>query len=244
MIRDTFSDKSWHKFGEQVESRPPGNDGLFGFYFTLKEIIPDGVIGDHFFQNGKRVSKESFSSDAHARAVVESQLLSIRARLIDTLHTTTQSQLSESDSSTFASSAGLKRCIVTGGGSHNPVLQQLAADILGLPVFTAATGGGSAASGGVLLAKYAWWKRNRGAELPTVLGNAPNGLERDGPPTRSSGVKIAGTTFEDMRNSFEELALDRVAQPKIENEHFYGRVLDEFRRCEQVIVDDLRRNEA
>lgn len=196
------------------------------------------------------MQSESFPSDAHARAVVESQLLSIRARLIDTLHTTKGSIANDTSDSTFASSAGLKRCIVTGGGSHNHVLQQLAADVLGLPVFTAASGGGSAASGGALLAKFAWWKREqarKNAIPPTaaVLSNVSNGVEREASsvavPKVDTTDSTGGATFEEMRKAFGDvLILDRVAEPKIENEHFYGRLLDEFRRCEQVIVDDLK----
>lgn len=169
--------------------------------------------GDHLFQDGKRIDAEAFPAEAHARAVVESQLLSIRARLIDTLHTTTSAS-KEAEDQTFASSAGLKRCIITGGGSHNPVLQQLASDILGLPVYTATNGGDSAAHGGALLAKYAWWKHQHGE---------------------------SGTSFEDMRREMGDvLALEQVAKPSVENEHLYGRLLNEFRHCEQIIVGESR----
>lgn len=235
MIRDIHSEKSWSKFNEQIESRPTGNSGLLGFYFPLKEIIPEGVEGEHFFSNGERVSPNKFPSDAHARAVVESQLLSIRARLIGTLHTTTQGKSSEANSDTYASAAGLKRCIITGGGAANHVLQRLAADILGLPVFTAASGSDSAASGGALLAKYAWWKRNAKNCPPTIPGVPLNDVEGETVPSSA--------TFEDMRKELGEPILNRVAETDATNERLYGDILEVFRRCERVIVGDFHRNE-
>jgi len=233
-VRDVYSEKSWQKFSQQIESRPAGNNGLLGFYFPLKEIIPDGVEGEHFFSGGERILPNEFPPDAHARAVVESQLLSVRARLIDTLHSTAQGKPPEGGAQTYASAAGLKRCILTGGGSRNHVLQQLAADILGLPVFTAASGSDSAASGGALLAKYAWWKRNVENSTPAT---PPNDSEEG---TSLSSMKRSGTSFEDMRKEFGGPVLNFVAETNTSNEHLYGSMLDVFRRCEQVIVNDFR----
>lgn len=173
--------------------------------------------GDHFFKNGERVFQDIFPIEAHARAVLESQLLSIRARLIDTIHTTSQSSVAiGDDASTLAATAGLKRVIMTGGSADNHVIQQLVADILGLPVYIASSSG-SAATGGALLAKFAWWKRQ---------------LAPDAQATAS---------FEEMRKEFGELEVERVAQPVMKNEHLYGRILEEFRRCEKSIVDGTRR---
>jgi len=237
-VRDVYSEKSWQTFSQQIESRPAGNNGLLGFYFPLKEIIPDGVEGEHFFSNGERISPNEFPPDAHARAVVESQLLSVRARLIDTLHDTAQGKPSEDGGQTYASAAGLKRCIITGGGSRNHVLQQLAADILGLPVFTAASGSDSAASGGALLAKYAWWKRNVRKSARATHGVPPNNDEEG---TSSPSMERSGTSFEDMRKEFGEPVFNLVAETNTSNEHLFGSMLDVFRRCEQVIVNDFRR---
>jgi xylulokinase len=237
-VRDIYSEKSWKKFSQQIESRPAGNNGLLGFYFPLKEIIPDGVEGEYFFSDGERISPNEFPPDAHARAVVESQLLSVRARLIDTLHGTAQGKPSEGDAQTYASAAGLKRWIITGGGSRNHVLQQLAADILGLPVFTATSGSDSAVSGGALLAKYAWWKRNVENSAAATHGVQPNNGEEG---TSPSSTKRSGTSFEDMRKEFGGPVLELVAETDASNEHLYGSMLGVFRRCEQVIVNDFRR---
>lgn len=239
MARDVYCENSWSKFNELIESQPPGNNILLGFYFPLKEIIPDGVEGEYFFSNGEKISPDEFPPNAHARAVVESQLLSIRARLIDTLHTATQGKYPEDDCSTYASAAGLKRCIITGGGSRNHVIQQLAADILGLPVFTAASGSDSAASGGALLAKYAWWKRNVANNISVAYGESPSSDDQE----TVSAKKRNNTSFEDMRKEVGELILNRVAETNASNERLYGGMLDVFRRCERVIVDDSCRND-
>lgn len=245
LIRNTHSSGSWATFNEQVLATPPGNSGRLGFYFSLKEIIPDGVIGDHLFVDGRRVQASEddnalFPPEAHARAVLESQLLSIRSRLDSILPSSTSDH------------GGLKRCIITGGSSANPVIRQLAADVLGLPVYIASTGGGSAASGGALLAKYAWWKARREAAARVVkvpvLGEMLNGVTHstlaaanadadliDSPTLR----KGTGTTFEDMRKANGGLAVDKVAEPHAESERVYVGLLDEYRRCEDMIVKGL-----
>lgn len=141
-IRDRYSEGSWDKFNEQVLSTPSGNDGLLGFYFPLIEIIPDGVQGEFFFKDGKSI--DSIPDAAHARSVLESQLLSILARLAEIMP---------------KNAAKLARLVVTGGSSANPVIQQISADILNLPAYVAKTSA-SATVGGALLAKYAWWRQD------------------------------------------------------------------------------------
>jgi xylulokinase len=140
-IRDRFASANWDAFNTALRETSAGNNGYLGFYFPLSEIIPDGVIGEHFYHNGQRIEASAFPSNAHPRAILESQLLSIRSRLelilpqVDTLH----------------------RCIVTGGSSSNPVFRQIISNILHLPVYIASTSA-SATVGGALLAKFAWWR--------------------------------------------------------------------------------------
>jgi xylulokinase len=88
------------------------------------------------------------------------------------------------------------------------------ADILGLPVFVASNSA-SAASGGALLAKYAWWKAMKGHE---------NG------------------TFEEMRKDYGELTLECVARPHDELVKIYKGVVDSYRRCEEEVVHEYRTN--
>lgn len=147
-IKDHYASHHWTTFNELVSSTPAGNDGYIGFYFPLYEIIPQNVVGDFFFFNGKPVS--SFEDPKyHPRAILESQLLSIKSRIISILPT---------------DSHPLHRLLLTGGSSANLVIRQMAADILNLDTYVAASKEGGSV-GGAILAQYAWWKRqgNKGS---------------------------------------------------------------------------------
>ncbi|KAF9515738.1 hypothetical protein BS47DRAFT_1341664 [Hydnum rufescens UP504] len=233
VIRDKYSSGSWSVFNDQVLSRPPGNSGCLGFYFTLREIIPTGVVGDHCFVDSQRVipgdtEDSAFPPSAHARAVLESQLLSIRSRLASILP----------PSSEDSSSRSLKRCVITGGSSVNPLIQQMVADILGLPTYVAPSGAGSAASGGALLAKFAWWKVQRhdddDDDVLDTLDHAP-GTDR----TIADRLQETGSTFEDMRKESGGLVIVKVAEPDRDNERVYEGMIDTFRKCEDMIVRSL-----
>ncbi|KDQ18995.1 hypothetical protein BOTBODRAFT_103051 [Botryobasidium botryosum FD-172 SS1] len=141
-VRDRFASGDWDAFNRTLTSTPAGNNGYMGFYFPLREIIPDGVIGEHFFRDGEQIPEESFPAASHPRAVLESQLLSIRSRILSILP---------------PSSTHLRRCVVTGGSSANTTFLQVIANILDLPVYVASTSG-SATVGGALLGKFAWWR--------------------------------------------------------------------------------------
>lgn len=145
-VRDKYYGGSWDKFDQSILATPAGNNGVLGFFFPMQEIIPDGVIGEYYFQGDTAIDSTQLSevqvSYSYARAIVETQILSIKARL----------------SHILPEHAGpLHRCIVTGGASANTTILHLIADILDLPVYVAATSA-SATIGGALLAQYAWWK--------------------------------------------------------------------------------------
>ncbi len=219
---------SWDVFNEQVLSRPIGNEGCLGFYFTLKEIIPDGVVGDHFFVNGQKLKLDEtskFPDTAHARAVLESQVLSIKSRMKDILQGDT---------------SFLKRCILTGGSSVNPVIRSMVADILGVPVYAAPQATGNlAAAGGALLAKYAWWKARN---VKTISNPSAHGdVSGTSLPlsTEKSVYTSPEVTFERMRNATGGLAADWVVSPEPRNAEVYDRMIDEFRRCEGIVVKGL-----
>lgn len=141
-VRDTHTNKSWDEFNDLLRSTPPGNNKTFGFYFTLREIIPDGVEGEFFFRGTKQVEAQDLSPAEHARAVLESQVMSVKTRLQTILH---------------GDDGAIKRCIITGGSSTNDVFQQVCADILGHPVYVA-DASGSATVGGALLARWGWYR--------------------------------------------------------------------------------------
>ncbi|KAG9054677.1 hypothetical protein FS842_004476 [Serendipita sp. 407] len=159
-VRDHHSSKDWSVFNKLVESTPTGNDGYMGFYFPLFEIIPQNVIGDFFFHNGELIP--SFEDPKyHPRAILESQLLSIRSRIISILP---------------KDSHPLKRLLLTGGSSANEVIRQMAADILHLDTYVAESKEGGTV-GGALLAMFAWWKQQGGEG---GLDELKKGLKSDG----------------------------------------------------------------
>ena len=140
-------------FNAAVTSTPPGNNSCMGLYFPLVEIIPDGVHGNFFFQLQTDSSSEYESvpdlpAEAHPRAILESQLLSVKSRMKAVLP---------------PDAPPVNRLILTGGTSANPVIRQLAADVFGLPAYVAETKE-AAGHGGAILALFAWWRQQRGGE--------------------------------------------------------------------------------
>ena len=150
-VRDQYYQGSWEKFDAAILETPPGNHGHLRFYFPMKEIIPDGVVGEFGFHQGKPaddISNLSGPIPAFARAICETQLLSIKSRLAHILP---------------HNSEKLHRCIVTGGASANETILHLVADVLGLPVYVAVTSA-SATIGGGLLAQFAFWRQKKGGK--------------------------------------------------------------------------------
>jgi xylulokinase len=195
-VRDHYADGEWLKFDQMVLSIPPGNDGYMGFYFPLHEIIPPNVVGDYFFKETTPILGFP-DKKYHPRAILESQLLSIRSRV--------ESILSHDEEAV----KGLKRLLVTGGGSTNEVVQQMAADIMDLDVYVAESKEGGSL-GGALLGLFAWWRSqgNRG-------------------------------TFEDMKAGWKKdptVGFKKVASPHRETSRIYSGLIDKYRRCEQIVV--------
>ncbi|KAF9778299.1 actin-like ATPase domain-containing protein [Thelephora terrestris] len=146
-IRDEYAQSSWDRFNRLVERSPPGNNNILGFYFPLPEIIPPNAQGEFFYDvsdPSSPVVMDIIPNEAHPRAILESQLLSIKARVLDILPEDAQPP---------------HRLIVTGGSSTNQTILQLAADVFGMKVYVAIGGKEAAAIGGAQLARYTWWKR-------------------------------------------------------------------------------------
>ncbi|KAJ8589928.1 actin-like ATPase domain-containing protein [Rhizopogon salebrosus TDB-379] len=199
-IRDRCAGADWAQFNTLVEQSPPGNSGFMGFYFCLPEIIPPGVEGEFIFQckdnNEEPVLLLGVQPDAtqHARAILESQFLSIKSRIAAILP---------------AHSPPLQRLIVTGGSSANQTVRQLAADVFGMRVYIAESKE-AAGTGGAVLAKFAWWKAQVGG---------PNG------------------SFEEMMVETGEVERMRlVATPKGRMSEVYEGLVDNYRRCEERVV--------
>nr|GAT60769.1 predicted protein [Mycena chlorophos] len=148
-IRDRFCEGSWDRFNADVESTPAGNNGYMGLYFPLPEIIPPNVVGDFFYKvedNAQITPVENIPNDAHPRAILESQFLSIRSRIAAILP---------------PHAPHLHRLVVAGGSSSNDTIRQLAADLFDMKVYVSGTKQ-AAGMGGALLAKYAWWRAAQG----------------------------------------------------------------------------------
>jgi xylulokinase len=146
-IRNEHAGRDWTRFNELVEAAPTGNAGQMGLYFPLPEIIPPGAHGTWLFRvnaGGEPTRIDTLVPPAtHPRAILESQLLSIRARVSHILP---------------ANAPHLHRLVLTGGSSANQTIRQLAADLFGLPTYVAEGSKQGAGTGGAVLAKFAWWK--------------------------------------------------------------------------------------
>ncbi|KAJ7931498.1 hypothetical protein B0H13DRAFT_2247568 [Mycena leptocephala] len=147
-VRDQYCERDWSLFNKAVESTPAGNNSYMGLYFPLPEIIPPNIVGNFFYKTleNKAAAVESIPGDAHPRAILESQFLSIRSRIAAILP---------------PHAPQLHRLVVTGGSSANETIRQLAADLFGMKVYVSQTKE-AAGMGGALLAKYAWWRAGNG----------------------------------------------------------------------------------
>ncbi len=119
-VRNRFANGDWNVFNELIETTPPGNSGYLGAYFPYPEIIPPNIKGEYFFKFSATGDKsepssipiQDFPANAHPRAILESQFLSILSRLKAILPD---------------NAPPLRRLILTGGSSANQTIRQLAA---------------------------------------------------------------------------------------------------------------------
>ena len=131
-VRDHFA-LDWQSFSELATSRPPAQSGFFLPWFE-PEIIPRGVSGPRSIGrlDWQDISQESAAR--HCRAILETQLLSMRC------HSGFLGERPE-------------RLRITGGASQNEVLLQLSADVFQAEVETVETPD-SAALGAALRAAH------------------------------------------------------------------------------------------
>ena len=101
----------------------------------------------------------------------------------------------------------LRRLVLTGGASTNPTIRQLSAELFGIPTYIAEDTTESAATGGALLARYAWWRSN-------------------GRP---------GVSFEEMRAGDTERMMF-VAGPDAEITKVYDGLVESYTLCEDFVV--------
>ncbi|KAJ2738951.1 hypothetical protein GGI20_006189, partial [Coemansia sp. BCRC 34301] len=122
---------SWTEFNT-LAAVGPLVPKAYGFYYISAEILPRNGLGIHRFERVTSAGDVVGPSGAHykrvrvfsveggdSRAILESQAISMRLDY------------------SRKSANPLTVAIVTGGASVNPVLRQVVADVLGVPVFAA-----------------------------------------------------------------------------------------------------------
>lgn len=140
-LRDKFcATKSWDEFTNILSKSAPGNSGLIGFYFDLREIYPP-CLGDYRFDANDNKILTEFEAKHELRACIEGQFM----RLYNNLELNwTQ----------------ISRIRVTGGASKNRAILQIIADIFNKPVHTFDIPN-SACLGAAYMAKFAYDQKFR-----------------------------------------------------------------------------------
>ncbi|PWW75018.1 actin-like ATPase domain-containing protein [Tuber magnatum] len=122
----TSSSDPWKGFNEKALSTPPlgkrlkTDDAKLGIYFPIPEIVPNVRAGTWRYRispTGNLKKVESFDSGADARAIIESQALSMRLRANPLLSTSTPAQP--------------QRVYLVGGASKNPAITKVLRQVLG-----------------------------------------------------------------------------------------------------------------
>eukprot|EP01018_Ginkgo_biloba_P002106 Gb_06092 [translate_table: standard] len=157
-VRNHCANGSWDTFNEFLDQTPPLNGGKLGFYFKEPEILPPLPVGIHRYElsnyescsvgDVKSQEVPEFDAPSEVRAIVEGQLLSMRA------HTQRIGMPSPPE-----------RLIATGGASANQHILSLIASIFGCSVYTVQRPD-SASLGAALRAAHGWVCHNESTFVP------------------------------------------------------------------------------
>jgi xylulokinase len=181
-VRDKLNgsgeDKSWDKFNDIATKSAPLNQKddktpmKLGLFFPLPEIVPNVQAGtwrylynpssDELSPAGKDWSN---GDETDARAIVESQFLSLRLR--------SQNLVSAQKSSTGVELPPQPRRIyLVGGGSQNSAIASICADVLGSAegVFRLDIGGNACALGAAYKAVWGC-ERKKGEKFEELIGS-------------------------------------------------------------------------
>ncbi|XP_077233989.1 xylulose kinase-2 [Tasmannia lanceolata] len=168
-VRNRCADQSWDVFNKLLEEAPPLNGGKLGFYYKEHEILPPLPVGfhryviDNFTGNSldelKEHEVEEFDACSEVRAIIEGQLLSMRA------HT-----------ERFGMPSPPRRIIATGGASANNCILNAIASIFGCAVYTVQQPD-SASLGAALRAAHGWLCNEKGSFVP-ISSMYENKLEK------------------------------------------------------------------
>ncbi|KAF8864121.1 actin-like ATPase domain-containing protein [Acephala macrosclerotiorum] len=174
-IRDTLPKSEtcdpWSTFNKLALEAPPlgqnspSDSAKLGLFFPLPEIVPNVRAGTWRYtcsSDGSSLeeSKEGWSKEADARAIVESQILSLRLRSQKLVH---------SPAKGLPPQPG--RIYLVGGGSLNPAIARIIGDVLGGAegVWKLDVGGNACALGGAYKAVWAI-ERKEGESFEDLIG--------------------------------------------------------------------------
>jgi len=211
--KPTDSPDPWANFNKAALAVPPldvrsnSDRAKLGLYFYLPEIVPNIRAGTWRYTcnptDGSDLQEETeeWPVETDARVIVESQALSMRLR--------SQNLVSKPDPSGKLP-AQPRRVYLVGGGSLNPAIQSILADVLGGAegVYKLDVGGNACALGGAYKAVWAF-------------------------------ERVQGETFDELigKRWKEEGAIQKVAEGYREGVfEQYGSVLGAFEEMEQRIL--------
>ncbi|CAA7387739.1 unnamed protein product [Spirodela intermedia] len=163
-IRNQFAGGSWDVFSEYLEETPALNGGKLGFYYKEHEILPPLPVGYHRYtvdvDSATEREVDRFDAPSEVRAIVEGQLLSIRAH-----------------SERFGLPVPPRRIVATGGASANRSILRVMAAVFGCAVYTVQRPD-SASLGAALRAAHGWLCEEEGRFVPisrVYEGGGPEG---------------------------------------------------------------------
>ncbi len=156
-VRDlVVDDRSWQTYRDVMSRTAPGNNGKIGLYLYEPEITPPILRTGVFRFDAQGAPVEAFAPGEEARAVLESQFMSLRVH---------------------AESIGLRpaNIIATGGASVDPAVIRVLCDVFGVPVRVAEKAD-SASFGAAYRALHGWKCAQAGAFVEyeqALAGAAP-----------------------------------------------------------------------
>jgi xylulokinase len=220
-IRDTLpkgtAGDQWAAFEEQVSASPPlgrhnpGDSAKLGLYFPLPEIVPNVRAGTWRFTSpvSSRNTEVKESTQGwqlpadDARAIVESQILSLRLR--------SQKLVTKPSEDTPAQP---RRIYIVGGGSMSPAIARVVGDVLGGTegVHRLDVGGNACALGGAY--KALWTVERKPAEsFDDLIGS--RWQESAATVKLNEGYRPAiWKMYEEILPSFEEMEQQILATEK------------------------------
>ncbi|KAE8125951.1 hypothetical protein FH972_020711 [Carpinus fangiana] len=176
-VRNCYAEKSWEVFNKFLQQTPPLNGGKMGFYYKEHEILPPLPVGfhryvienfsDNTFEGLNEKEVEEFDPPSEVRALIEGQLLSMRAH-----------------AERFGMPSPPKRIIATGGASTNQSILSAIASIFGCDVHTVERPD-SASLGAALRAAHGWLCKEKGSFIPI------SGMYKDKLEKTSLGCKLS-----------------------------------------------------